>query len=199
MVQGRPPQPEGTVELALTQAQREQRGWWMEADPAGQAARHRLPRPGRGGRADLAGVPARAPAARTRSASTAPRWAARCWAIRSMARRPPQPEGRRCTCMRARSALPLYPNRPPVAATAPPPPHMVEALRRCGYGAPWSRPGRRQAAAETTTSQGERTMFKLIISLVVAGVAGWLAGNIMKAQPIVRSAAARSSAMSSWA
>jgi uncharacterized membrane protein YeaQ/YmgE (transglycosylase-associated protein family) len=28
-------------------------------------------------------------------------------------------------------------------------------------------------------------MFGLIISLVVAGVAGWLAGNIMKAQPIV--------------
>jgi uncharacterized membrane protein YeaQ/YmgE (transglycosylase-associated protein family) len=27
-------------------------------------------------------------------------------------------------------------------------------------------------------------MFSLIISLVVAGVAGWLAGNIMKAQPI---------------
>ena len=28
-------------------------------------------------------------------------------------------------------------------------------------------------------------MFGLIISLVVAGIAGWLAGNIMKAQPIV--------------
>lgn len=28
-------------------------------------------------------------------------------------------------------------------------------------------------------------MFGLIISLVVAGVAGWIAGNIMKAQPIV--------------
>jgi uncharacterized membrane protein YeaQ/YmgE (transglycosylase-associated protein family) len=27
-------------------------------------------------------------------------------------------------------------------------------------------------------------MLSLIISLVVAGVAGWLAGNIMKAQPI---------------
>jgi tRNA pseudouridine32 synthase / 23S rRNA pseudouridine746 synthase len=29
--------------------------------------------------------------------------------------------------------LPLYPNRPPVGATAPVPPHMLEALRRCGY------------------------------------------------------------------
>jgi hypothetical protein len=31
-------------------------------------------------------------------------------------------------------SLPLYPNRPPVTAEAPPPPHLLEALRRCGYG-----------------------------------------------------------------
>ena len=37
-------------------------------------------------------------------------------------------------------------------------------------------------------------MLGLIISLVVAGVAGWIAGNIMKAQPM-SSATARSSAM----
>ena len=30
-------------------------------------------------------------------------------------------------------ALPLYPATPPIAATAPVPPHMVEALRRLGY------------------------------------------------------------------
>ena len=36
--------------------------------------------------------------------------------------------------LHARSiALPLYPNRAPITARAPPPPHMVEALRRCGY------------------------------------------------------------------
>ncbi|MBL8643013.1 MAG: RNA pseudouridine synthase [Rhodospirillaceae bacterium] len=30
-------------------------------------------------------------------------------------------------------ALPLYPNRPPVSVTAPPPPHMAEALKACGW------------------------------------------------------------------
>jgi tRNA pseudouridine32 synthase/23S rRNA pseudouridine746 synthase/23S rRNA pseudouridine1911/1915/1917 synthase len=30
-------------------------------------------------------------------------------------------------------SLPLYPSRPPVAVTAPPPPHMVEALKACGW------------------------------------------------------------------
>jgi len=29
--------------------------------------------------------------------------------------------------------LPLYPSRPPVTATAPPPPHMIEALKACGW------------------------------------------------------------------
>jgi tRNA pseudouridine32 synthase/23S rRNA pseudouridine746 synthase/23S rRNA pseudouridine1911/1915/1917 synthase len=30
-------------------------------------------------------------------------------------------------------SVPLYPARPPVAAVAPPPPHMLAALRACGY------------------------------------------------------------------
>jgi tRNA pseudouridine32 synthase/23S rRNA pseudouridine746 synthase/23S rRNA pseudouridine1911/1915/1917 synthase len=32
-------------------------------------------------------------------------------------------------------SLPLYPHRPAVAAEAPPPPHMVEALKACGWAA----------------------------------------------------------------
>jgi tRNA pseudouridine32 synthase/23S rRNA pseudouridine746 synthase/23S rRNA pseudouridine1911/1915/1917 synthase len=36
--------------------------------------------------------------------------------------------------LHARSiAVPLYPNRPPVTAEAPPPPHMRAALARCGF------------------------------------------------------------------
>ncbi|MBL8630702.1 MAG: RNA pseudouridine synthase [Rhodospirillaceae bacterium] len=30
-------------------------------------------------------------------------------------------------------SLPLYPSRPAVVATAPPPPHMVDALKACGW------------------------------------------------------------------
>jgi tRNA pseudouridine32 synthase / 23S rRNA pseudouridine746 synthase len=37
VVTGRPPEPTGTVEIALRKRS-EVRGWWMEADPAGQAA-----------------------------------------------------------------------------------------------------------------------------------------------------------------
>lgn len=36
--------------------------------------------------------------------------------------------------LHARSiSLPLYPSRPPVLATAPPPPHMIDALKACGW------------------------------------------------------------------
>lgn len=36
--------------------------------------------------------------------------------------------------LHARSiSLPLYPNRAPIAAAAPPPPHMLERLVRCGF------------------------------------------------------------------
>ena len=38
VVRGRPTEPTGTVEAALRKRS-ELRGWWMEADPAGQAAR----------------------------------------------------------------------------------------------------------------------------------------------------------------
>ena len=65
-------------------------------------------------------------------------------------RRPP-PTRRRCTCMRVRSALPLYPNRPPIAAIAPPPPHMLEALRRCGYVPPPSCRCRKPAVPRTAS------------------------------------------------
>jgi tRNA pseudouridine32 synthase/23S rRNA pseudouridine746 synthase/23S rRNA pseudouridine1911/1915/1917 synthase len=37
-------------------------------------------------------------------------------------------------------ALPLYPARPPVAVTAPVPPHMLAALSRLGYSAAGAKP-----------------------------------------------------------
>ena len=62
---------------------------------------------------------------------------------------------------------------------------MLEALALCGYGA--------DTQATTPNHERERIMISLIVSLVMAGIAGWLAGNIMKAQPSM-SAAAPSSA-----
>jgi tRNA pseudouridine32 synthase/23S rRNA pseudouridine746 synthase/23S rRNA pseudouridine1911/1915/1917 synthase len=43
-------------------------------------------------------------------------------------------EGELSLMLHSRSiSLPLYPSRPPVGAEAPPPPHMVEALKACGW------------------------------------------------------------------
>jgi tRNA pseudouridine32 synthase/23S rRNA pseudouridine746 synthase/23S rRNA pseudouridine1911/1915/1917 synthase len=49
--------------------------------------------------------------------------------------------------------LPLYPNREPVHAEAPPPPHMLAALRQCGYIAP----GNIVPASDLTDAQSPDT------------------------------------------
>ena len=46
----------------------------------------------------------------------------------------PKDEPRPPLHLHARSvALPLYPGKPPVSAEAPPPEHMIEALKACGW------------------------------------------------------------------
>ena len=147
VVAGGPAEPAGRIELALSKRAPE-RGWHMAADPAGQPAvtEYRVlgagdglawlelkPRTGRthqirvhcaalgcpvlgdavygpagyGGAGDSGG-PARATAA---AASTPLHLHARA------------------------IALPLYPHKPPVVVEAPPPAHMLAALRACGYEA----------------------------------------------------------------
>lgn len=40
-------------------------------------------------------------------------------------------------CLHARTiALPLYPGKPPISATAPPPAHMIQGLAACGWPGP---------------------------------------------------------------
>jgi tRNA pseudouridine32 synthase / 23S rRNA pseudouridine746 synthase len=127
VVRGRPPEPQGTVELALRKRS-EQRGWWMEADPAGQPARtdYRL----LGEHDGLSWLECRPRTGRTHQIRV------HCAALGCPVLGDSVYGERAAPSLHlhARSiALPLYPNRPPVTALARPPAHMVEALLGCGY------------------------------------------------------------------
>ena len=132
VVRGSPADPAGTIDLALRKRS-EVRGWWMEADPAGQAARtdYRV----LGGAGGLSWLECRPRTGRTHqirvhcAALGCPILGDPIYGERGSAPLPP-------LHLHARSiALPLYPQRPPVAAAAPPPGHMLEGLGRCGYEA----------------------------------------------------------------
>jgi RluA family pseudouridine synthase len=130
VVVGRPPAAEGSVDLALRKRS-EVRGWWMEADPAGQSARtdYRLL-----GESDgLSWLECRPRTGRTHQIRVhcaslgCPVLGDPIYGARGSAPLPP-------LHLHARSiALPLYANRDPVKTASPPPAHMLEALRACGY------------------------------------------------------------------
>jgi RluA family pseudouridine synthase len=135
VVRGTPPEPEGRIELALKKRS-EQRGWWMQPDPAGQAAVtdwRVLGRARDGG--GLTWLECRPRTGRTHQVRVhcaelgCPILGDPIYGPRGGAGPPPPLH------LHARAiAVPLYPNRAPVTAEAPPPAHMVEALRACGYG-----------------------------------------------------------------
>lgn len=133
IVDGRPPETSGTIDLPLRKLN-EQKGWRMIAAPDGQPAitDYRLlggtdalswlelkPRTGRTHQirvhcaeigCPLLGDPAYGPNAARHRAENIP--------LHLLARA---------------ISLPLYPKREPISAVAAPPPHMLAALRQCGY------------------------------------------------------------------
>ena len=135
VVRGAPPQPEGRIEQALKKRS-EQRGWWMQADPKGQPAITDYRVLGRNDALDIAWLECRPRTGRTHQIRVHCAELA-CPILGDPVYGPePARSGGPPLHLHARAiSLPLYPNRPPVTAEAPPPPHLLEALRRCGYGA----------------------------------------------------------------
>jgi tRNA pseudouridine32 synthase / 23S rRNA pseudouridine746 synthase len=131
VVEGAPPAAQGRIDLPLGCRNR-QRGWWMKVDPDGlpSTTEYRV----LGGADPLTWLELHPLTGRTHqlrvhlAASGCP---VRGDPIYGHAR-PDAPDGPRLHLHARAIAVPLYANRPPIAATAPPPAHMLEALMACG-------------------------------------------------------------------
>jgi len=127
VVAGRPPQDEGCFEAPLRKLTRGS-GWRMAVDPAGRraATRYRL----RGAADGTAWLELHPLTGRTHQIRV------HCAALGCPVLGDPiygdAPAGPLLLHAR-RITVPLYPARPPVVVTAPPPPHLFAALRRLGY------------------------------------------------------------------
>jgi tRNA pseudouridine32 synthase/23S rRNA pseudouridine746 synthase len=131
VVEGAPSEERGRIELPLARRSADPRSWWMKVDPEGLPALTEFSVLGR--TADLAWLELRPQTGRTHQLRV--HLAALCCPILGDtvygARSQPVP-----LHLHARGiAVPLYPKRPAIAATAPPPEHMLATLQACGWAA----------------------------------------------------------------
>ncbi|MBM3621394.1 MAG: RNA pseudouridine synthase [Alphaproteobacteria bacterium] len=129
VVTGAPPQDSGTIELALRKESRKETGWKMVPDPAGQSAVTDYEVKGRG--ADLTWIEFRPRTGRTHQIRVHAA-ALGCPVLGDPVYGPKPPRAPLHLHSRA-IRLPLYPAKPPIDVTAPPPRHMLDALHACGY------------------------------------------------------------------
>jgi tRNA pseudouridine32 synthase/23S rRNA pseudouridine746 synthase len=126
-VAGAPPQQQGRIELPLARRSDDPRSWWMKVDPEGQPAVTDFRVLGRSDSLtwlELRPLTGRTHQLRVHLAAVG------CPilgdGVYGNSGGPP-------LHLHARSiAVPLYPRRPAIAATAPLPEHMIEALQACG-------------------------------------------------------------------
>ena len=127
VVDGAPPSDEGRIDLSLRKLT-SKAGWHMVPDPAGLSAitDYRVL-----GRADgLAWLELRPRTGRTHQIRV------HCAALGCPVRGDPlygSANGQALHLHARTISLPLYPNRPPIAASAPVPPQMLAALKACGF------------------------------------------------------------------
>jgi len=128
VVRGVPMEDAGTIDAPLAKTSTARTGWRMEVRPGGQPARTRWRVLGRGdGQAWLELVPE---TGRTHQLRVHCAFAG--WPILGDPIYGRGGPAQKLHLLARHIALPLS---PPLAATAPPPPHMTEALTRCGWRA----------------------------------------------------------------
>ena len=136
VVEGAPPEAEGRIDLPLGRRNRA-RGWWMKVDPDGlpSITDYRV----RGGTKDRTWLELRPLTGRTHQLRVHLA-ALGCPVLGDPIYGPARATEREGPPLHLHAraiALPLYPNRPPINATAPPPPHMLTALTACGLAEPF--------------------------------------------------------------
>jgi len=130
VVYGTPPAEAGRIELSLAKRSTAERGWWMKVDPEGQSAVTDYRVMGRG--AGVSWLELRPRTGRTHQIRV------HCAEIGCALLGDPIYGADRNSGvplhLHARAiSVPLYPNKPPVAATAPVPAHLRAALAACGW------------------------------------------------------------------